>query len=44
MSTKKPKDVKAYANINLDELLSKLTTEQLEDLHTELIDPDVSLI
>lgn len=44
MSTKKPKDVKAYANINLDELLSKLTTEQLEDLHTELIDPDDSMV
>ena len=38
------KDLKVYQDIDLDELLSKLTDEQLEELHTELIDPDVSNI
>jgi Tropomodulin len=36
------KDLKAYKDIDLDDLLSKLTDAELEELHTELIDPDVS--
>jgi len=35
------KDLKAYQDVDLDALLSKLTDEELEELHTELIDPDV---
>jgi Tropomodulin len=36
------KDLKAYQDVDLDDLLSKLTDAELEELHTELIDPDVS--
>ena len=32
-----------YADVDLDELLAKLTPEELEKLQDELIDPDVSL-
>lgn len=32
---------KAYQDIDIDDLLSKLTDAELEELHTELIDPDV---
>jgi len=35
------KDLKAYQDVDLDALLAKLTDEELEELHTELIDPDV---
>jgi len=35
------KDLKAYQDVDLDALLSKLTDAELEELHTELIDPDV---
>ena len=38
------KDLKAYQDVDLDALLSKLTDEELEELHTELIDPDVCVI
>ena len=31
-----------YADVDLDELLAKLTPEELEKLQDELIDPDVS--
>jgi hypothetical protein len=42
MSTKLyGKDLKAYQDVDLDDLLSKLTDAELEELHTELIDPDV---
>lgn len=43
MTTKKlyGKDLKAYQDIDLEELLAKLTDAELEELHTELIDPDV---
>jgi len=37
------KDLKAYQDVDLDALLSKLTDAELEELHTELIDPDVIL-
>ena len=37
------KDLKAYQDVDLDALLSKLTDAELEELHTELIDPDVCL-
>lgn len=37
------RDLKAYQDVDLDDLLSKLTDAELEELHTELIDPDVSL-
>jgi len=37
------KDLKAYQDVDLDALLSKLTDEELEELHTELIDPDVCM-
>ena len=37
------KDLKAYHDVDLDELLSKLTDAELEELHTELIDPDVCI-
>jgi len=35
------KDLKAYQDVDLDALLAKLTDAELEELHTELIDPDV---
>lgn len=38
------KDLSEYADIDLDELLSKLTEEELEEIGTELIDPDDSHI
>lgn len=38
------KDLKAYKDIDLDDLLSKLTDAELEELHTELIDPDDSMV
>jgi len=37
------KDLKAYQDVDLDALLAKLTDAELEELHTELIDPDVCL-
>ena len=36
------KDLSAYDDIDIDELLEKLTPEELEELGQELIDPDVS--
>lgn len=42
--TSKGKDGKTYKDIDLDDLLSKLTDAELEELHTELIDPDDSLV
>lgn len=42
--TSKGKDAKTYKDIDLDDLLSKLTDAELEELHTELIDPDDSLV
>lgn len=36
------KDLSKYDDIDLDELLSKLTEEELVELETDLIDPDVS--
>ena len=36
------KDTSAYADLDLDELLSQLNEEQLEELSLDLIDPDVS--
>ena len=38
------KDLKAYQDVDLDALLAKLTDAELEELHTELIDPDVCKI
>jgi len=38
------KDLKAYQDVDLDDLLSKLTDAELEELHTELIDPDDSMV
>ena len=37
------KDLKAYEDIDVDALLATLTEEELEELGTELIDPDVSI-
>ena len=37
------KDLSKYDDIDLDDLLAKLTEEELEELETELIDPDVSV-
>ncbi len=37
------KDLSAYDDIDIDELLTTLSPEELEELGTELIDPDVSL-
>lgn len=44
MTTKKlyGKDLQVYQDVDLDELLAKLTDAELEELHTDLIDPDVS--
>ncbi len=36
------KDLSAYDDIDIDELLQTLSPEELEELGTELIDPDVS--
>jgi len=36
------KDLKEYDNINLDDLLSQLTDDQIKELGEELIDPDDS--
>ena len=36
------KDLKEYEDIDIDDLLSKLTPEEIEELGQELIDPDVS--
>lgn len=36
------RDLQVYQDIDLDELLAKLTDAELEELHTDLIDPDVS--
>lgn len=36
------KDVSAYDDINIDELLTQLTEAEIEELGQELIDPDVS--
>ena len=38
------RDLKAYQDVDLDDLLSKLTDAELEELHTELIDPDVRIL
>lgn len=38
------KDLAEYDDIDIDELLEKLTPEELEELGQELIDPDVSAI
>jgi tropomodulin len=38
------RDLKAYQDVDLDDLLSKLTDAELEELHTELIDPDDSMV
>ncbi len=37
------KDLSAYDDINVDELLLTLTEEQIDELGQELIDPDVSV-
>ena len=37
------KDLSKYDDIDLDDLLSKLTEEELQELETDLIDPDVSI-
>jgi len=34
------KDLKEYDNIDLDDLLSQLTDDQIKELGEELIDPD----
>ena len=36
------KDLSEYDDIDIDALLEELTPEQIEELGTELIDPDVS--
>ena len=36
------KDLSAYDEINIEELLLTLTEEEIEELGTDLIDPDVS--
>ena len=36
------RDLKEYEDIDIDALLETLTEEQIEELGTELIDPDVS--
>ena len=38
------KDIKEYIDMDLDEMLSKLTEEELQQLGDELIDPDVCRI
>ena len=37
------KDLKEYEDIDIDDLLQKLTPEEIEELGQELIDPDVSI-
>ena len=36
------KDLRGLRESDIDDLLSKLTAEELEELHMELVDPDVS--